>query len=76
MLAVPCLTVFGLYRSFIDKLCTRAMVVAGEFVELLPRVARADGAQAGRAAGRVPQQARPCRAAGLRRSPGRDDDGV
>lgn len=37
MLAVPCLTVFGLYRTFIDKVCTRAMVVAGEFVELLPR---------------------------------------
>ena len=40
LLAVPCLTVYGFYRSLIDKLCTRAMVAASELVELLPREAR------------------------------------
>jgi biopolymer transport protein ExbB len=40
LLAVPCLTIYGFYRAYIDKLCTRAMVVAGEMVELLPREAR------------------------------------
>lgn len=44
MLAVPCLTVFGFYRSRIDRLCTRAMVAASELVELLPEDARVRGA--------------------------------
>lgn len=37
LLAVPCLSIYGFYRSFIDKLCTRALVTAGEMVEMLPR---------------------------------------
>lgn len=40
LLAVPCLSVYGFYRTFIDRLCTRALVVAGELVEMLPREAR------------------------------------
>jgi hypothetical protein len=40
MLAVPCLTVFGFYRTKVDRLCTRAMVAAGEMVEMLPEDAR------------------------------------
>jgi biopolymer transport protein ExbB len=35
-LAIPCLLVFGFYRSLIDRHCTRAMVVAAEMVEHLP----------------------------------------
>jgi biopolymer transport protein ExbB len=35
-LAIPCLLVFGLYRTAIDRMCTRAMVVASEVVEKLP----------------------------------------
>jgi biopolymer transport protein ExbB len=35
-LAIPCLLVFGFYRSLIDRHCTRAMVVAAEMVEKLP----------------------------------------
>lgn len=35
-LAIPCLVVFGLYRSRIDRACTRAMVVAADLVERLP----------------------------------------
>src|SRR5262245_22965679 len=35
-LAIPCLVVFGFYRSVIDRHCTRAMVVAAEMVEKLP----------------------------------------
>jgi biopolymer transport protein ExbB len=41
MLAVPCLCVFGFYRSLVDRLCTRAMVVASGLVELLPEDTRA-----------------------------------
>jgi biopolymer transport protein ExbB len=40
LLAVPCLTIYGFYRSLIDKLCTRAMVAASDLVEMLPREAR------------------------------------
>lgn len=40
LLAVPCLSIYGFYRAFIDKLCTRALVRAGELVEMLPREAR------------------------------------
>src|SRR5262249_9488334 len=35
-LAIPCLVIFGFYRSVIDRHCTRAMVVAAEMVEKLP----------------------------------------
>lgn len=35
-LAIPCLLVFGYYRSLIDRHCTRAMVVSAEMVEGLP----------------------------------------
>lgn len=58
MLAVPCLTVFGFYRSRIDRLCTRAMVAASELVELLPEDARVRGALSA-----VPGIAPPTRAA-------------
>ncbi len=58
LLAVPCLTVFGLYRTFIDKLCTRAMVVAGEFVELLPRDPRVR-MQLGGSQGNMPRPVAP-----------------
>jgi biopolymer transport protein ExbB len=40
LLAVPCLTIYGFYRSLIDKLCTRAMVAASDLVEMLPRDAK------------------------------------
>jgi biopolymer transport protein ExbB len=66
MLAVPCLCVFGFYRSIVDRLCTRAMVAAGELVEMLPEDARVrlgGGGGAGPAAPRasqpVPQPAAP-----------------
>ncbi len=36
MLALPALTVFGFYRGIVDRLCTRAMVIASELVEALP----------------------------------------
>ncbi len=35
-LAIPCLLAFGLYRGIVDRLCTRAIVVAGEIVEKIP----------------------------------------
>jgi biopolymer transport protein ExbB len=35
-LAIPCLLVFGFYRSLVDRHCTRAMVIASEIVEKLP----------------------------------------
>lgn len=35
-LAIPCLLFFGVYRGVVDRLCTRAIVVAGEIVERLP----------------------------------------
>lgn len=35
-LAIPCLLVFGVYRSIVDRLCTRGMMLAGEVVEALP----------------------------------------
>ncbi|MBC7835552.1 MAG: MotA/TolQ/ExbB proton channel family protein, partial [Phycisphaerales bacterium] len=40
MLALPALAFFGHYRTVVDKLCTRAMVVSAELVELLPAEAR------------------------------------
>jgi len=36
LLAVPSLLVFGLYRSRVDRLCTRAMIIAAEIVEMVP----------------------------------------
>lgn len=35
-LAIPCLLVFGFYRSIIDRHCTRAMVLGAELIEKLP----------------------------------------
>jgi biopolymer transport protein ExbB len=35
-LAIPCLIVFGFYRSIIDRHCTRALVVSAEMVEKVP----------------------------------------
>jgi biopolymer transport protein ExbB len=35
LLAIPCLLVFGLYRSVVDRLCNRAMVVCSELIERL-----------------------------------------
>ncbi len=35
-LAIPCLLVYGLYRGRVDRLCTRAIVLSSEIVELLP----------------------------------------
>lgn len=35
-LAIPCLLVFGFYRSIVDRICTRAMVVCTQLVDLLP----------------------------------------
>lgn len=60
LLAVPCLTIYGFYRAYIDKLCTRAMVVAGEMVELLPREARVRmGLLGGGGGGSAPAVPRP-----------------
>lgn len=41
LLAVPALTVFGFYRSRIDRICNRAMIAAAGLVELLPASAAA-----------------------------------
>jgi biopolymer transport protein ExbB len=35
-LAIPCLLVFGFYRSIVDRICTRAMLVCTQLVDLLP----------------------------------------
>lgn len=35
-LAIPCLLFFGLYRSKVDRLCTRGMVLCGRLVEQIP----------------------------------------
>lgn len=35
-LAIPCLLVFGLYRSIVDRICTRGMVISSQVVERLP----------------------------------------
>lgn len=49
-LAIPCLLAYGLFRSMIDGLCTRAMVVASEIVERMPlrAITDADAAINGR----------------------------
>ncbi len=36
VLAIPCLLVFGLWRSGVDKIATRALVLAGSVIEHLP----------------------------------------
>lgn len=53
MLAVPALTCFGFYRSIVDRLCTRAMVVASELVDMLP-TGSLRGTGAGRSDGFTP----------------------
>ncbi len=35
-LAIPCLLVFGFYRSIVDRICTRGMLVCSQLVEMLP----------------------------------------
>ncbi len=35
-LAIPCLLIFGIYRSRIDRLCTRGMAICSQIVERLP----------------------------------------
>ncbi len=36
MLAIPALLAYGYFRTVIDRVCTRAMVIAGQIVESLP----------------------------------------
>lgn len=48
MLALPALTVFGFYRTVVDRHCNRAMVVAAELVDAL---LRAGGGAGGAGAG-------------------------
>jgi len=36
VLAVPCLLVYGLYRSIVEKHCNTAMAQAGELVDMIP----------------------------------------
>jgi biopolymer transport protein ExbB len=36
MLAIPSLLAYGYFRTVIDRVCTRAMVAAGQIVEALP----------------------------------------
>lgn len=35
-LAIPCLLAFGIYRSIVDRICTRGMALSGTIVEKLP----------------------------------------
>lgn len=35
-LAIPCLLIFGLYRSKVDRICTRGMMLAADIVDRLP----------------------------------------
>jgi len=35
-LAIPCLFVFGFYRSIVDRICTRGMLVCSQLIESLP----------------------------------------
>lgn len=35
-LAIPCLFVFGFYRSIVDRICTRGMLISSQLVEMLP----------------------------------------
>lgn len=36
-LAIPCLVVYGIYRSILDRLCTRAMATASDILALLEK---------------------------------------
>lgn len=42
-LAIPCLFVFGFYRSIVDRICTRGMVVCSQLIEALSADDDADG---------------------------------
>lgn len=44
VLAVPCLLIYGFYRSIIDKHCTRGMVIASKVIERIPASAIRAGA--------------------------------
>jgi biopolymer transport protein ExbB len=44
LLAIPCLLVFGLYRSIIDRICTHAMVLSSDFVDKVIELVGANGA--------------------------------
>ncbi len=46
LLAIPCLLVFGLYRSIIDRICTHAMVLSSDFVDKAIELVGANGAGA------------------------------
>ncbi|MGH7243181.1 MAG: MotA/TolQ/ExbB proton channel family protein [Phycisphaerales bacterium] len=35
-LAIPCLFVFGFYRSIVDRICTRGMLISSQLIETLP----------------------------------------
>jgi biopolymer transport protein ExbB len=35
-LAIPCLVVFGLYRSVVDRICNRGMTISADLVEQIP----------------------------------------
>ena len=59
MLALPCLCVFGFYRSLVDRLCTRAIVIASELVELLPTDARVRSGGQPRPGGNLPSPPAP-----------------
>jgi biopolymer transport protein ExbB len=43
MLAIPCLVVFGYYRTIVDRHCNRAMVVCSELVESIPAEGATNG---------------------------------
>ena len=62
LLAVPCLCIFGFYRTMVDRICTRAMVLSSEMVELLPASARlrlSDGGGNGQKPAAAPAQPQP-----------------
>lgn len=47
-LAIPCLLVFGLYRSIVDRICTRGMVLSSQVVDRLPNAGTARSGVFGR----------------------------
>jgi len=47
MLAIPCLAVFGVYRSVVDRICTRGMLLGSQIVERLPARDEPDAAANG-----------------------------
>jgi biopolymer transport protein ExbB len=42
-LAIPCLLVFGMYRSKVDRICTRGMMLAADLVDRLPVAGHDEG---------------------------------